>query len=290
MTRTLITSLLILSLCSAHSQPIAIPYREEPTLFPVGANGKWGYADENGDIKIELRFSEAGLFHYGLAAVRQDGEYGYINEAGGWQVKPRYDSVGSFYYNCAQVVQRGKKKYINRYGRKMDYMDCELSRLVGWCNTYLPPVPPERYSVRRGDKYALTYKQTRDTTAFLYDGVRPFSRDYILVEKDGRVGFHYIPVPRDHIGEMYFVNALHFPYEEVAVQYRIQNNGVPDGNIRYAAVKKNGLWGLINSNLEVIVEPQYLNLEIIRESNLFLVEDEAGKYGYIDLRGRAFFR
>ena len=119
MTRTLITSLLILSLCSAHSQPIAVPYREEPTLFPIGANGKWGYADENGDIKIELRFSEAGLFHYGLAAVRQDGEYGYINEAGGWQVKPRYDSVEIIRESNLFLVEYepGKFGYIDLRGR-----------------------------------------------------------------------------------------------------------------------------------------------------------------------------
>lgn len=294
MTRTLITTLLaaVLVAVNCFTQPIAIPYRAEATLFPVGVDGKWGYADEHGDIQIELRFSDARLFHYGLAAARQDGGYGYINELGEWQIEPRYDSAGHFYYSCAEVVEQDEKFYINRYGKKMDYADCELSRLIWGCNVHFPPVSPGQYSVRRGDKYALTYKQTRDTTAFLYDGVRPFNRDYILVEKDGRVGFHYIYVPRDHIGELYFANALHFPYEEIVVRYRIQAGGVPDGDIRYAAVKKNGRWGLLKTGtiLKEVVEPQYLSMERNLEENFILVEYEEGKFGYIDQEGREYFK
>ncbi|MEM9644517.1 MAG: WG repeat-containing protein [Planctomycetota bacterium] len=45
------------------------PAKYEPKLWPISVEGKWGYIDERGSVKIEPQFANASPFHEGLALV-----------------------------------------------------------------------------------------------------------------------------------------------------------------------------------------------------------------------------
>ena len=45
-------------------------------------NGKWGFVDSNGNIKIEAQYDEAKSFSNGLGAVKTADTWGFINETG----------------------------------------------------------------------------------------------------------------------------------------------------------------------------------------------------------------
>lgn len=50
-------------------------------LFAISQNGKWGYQDASGAIKVEPTYDfVTELNHYGFAGVKKDGKWGVINE------------------------------------------------------------------------------------------------------------------------------------------------------------------------------------------------------------------
>ena len=49
-------------------------------LIAVCVNGKWGYVDFEGEMKIEPKYLEAKSFSYGLAAVYNGTDWGFINK------------------------------------------------------------------------------------------------------------------------------------------------------------------------------------------------------------------
>ncbi len=60
-------------------------------------DGRWGYVDADGNIKIEPRYEDAKSFSNGLAAVCQDEKWGFINADG--ELVIDYQFVGADYFN-----------------------------------------------------------------------------------------------------------------------------------------------------------------------------------------------
>ena len=51
----------------------------DDTYAAVKINGKWGFIDNNGNLKIEPKYEDARSFSFGLAAVKYKGKWGFIN-------------------------------------------------------------------------------------------------------------------------------------------------------------------------------------------------------------------
>lgn len=75
-------------------------------LFAKEENGKYGFADKIGNIKIECKYDKVTEFNkYGFAGIKQNGKWGIINEEGIVIVEPVYeitnqiepDFIGNYY-------------------------------------------------------------------------------------------------------------------------------------------------------------------------------------------------
>jgi hypothetical protein len=99
----------------------------EAQLYPVRVDGKWGFIDNTGTIKIEPQF--AGLrrrdgdgmlwgFFEGLAAVQtvQDGPWGYIDTAGRMVIEPQFELAQWFSEGLAVVRNAGQWYFIDKTG------------------------------------------------------------------------------------------------------------------------------------------------------------------------------
>ncbi len=85
---------------SPRSEPLL-----EPWLILKAANGKWGFIDVNGEVKIEPQFDWAISFNRSaLAPVEVDDKWGYIDRTGSFVVEPKYDYVGEFSDGRARVT------------------------------------------------------------------------------------------------------------------------------------------------------------------------------------------
>lgn len=78
----------------------------ENELFAKEENGKYGFADKIGNIKVECKYDKVTEFNkYGFAGIKQNGKWGIINKEGIVVVEPVYeitnqiepDFVGNYY-------------------------------------------------------------------------------------------------------------------------------------------------------------------------------------------------
>ena len=82
-----------------------------------GANKKWGFVDETGELVIPYKYEQASGFYEGLAAVRVKGKWGYIDKSGEVVIPFKYTIAASFSGELASVMKsNGKFGFIDKTG------------------------------------------------------------------------------------------------------------------------------------------------------------------------------
>lgn len=82
----------------------------------VKINGKWGFINKKGELIIKPQFYETHPFSNGLSQVAfgPNAKHGYIDTAGNFIIKPQYDNASAFADNKAWVLLDGKWGLINQ--------------------------------------------------------------------------------------------------------------------------------------------------------------------------------
>lgn len=79
-------------------------------------NGKYGFIDDRGRLRIANRYEGIGDFNNGLAAVKILGKWGFINAEDKIVINPSYESVSEF-RNEVTIVKRGKFGFVDKTGK-----------------------------------------------------------------------------------------------------------------------------------------------------------------------------
>lgn len=83
----------------------------QPAAVCIG--GKWGFADNTGNIVIEPKYEDARSFSIGLAGVKENGTWGYINTNGQYRIESQYEDCKPFATNgIAAVKEEGYWQYV----------------------------------------------------------------------------------------------------------------------------------------------------------------------------------
>lgn len=90
--------------------------RESEGLTQVYRDGKYGFVDSRGRLRIANRYEAAGDFHEGLAPVRLIGKWGYIDKGDQVVIHPIYDGPSEFRDGMAIVQRNGRSGIIHRDG------------------------------------------------------------------------------------------------------------------------------------------------------------------------------
>ena len=62
-------------------------------LFAATQDGKWGFVDSNGNIKVNYEYELVNEFNnYGYASVKRDGKWGAIDSEGKIIIEPKYEA------------------------------------------------------------------------------------------------------------------------------------------------------------------------------------------------------
>lgn len=80
-------------------------------------NGKYGYVDHQGKIRIAPQYDQARPFDNGVAIIMLNGKWGIINKYEGFVAQPYYDSISNFKNNVAVVVEKGIYYLMNQEGK-----------------------------------------------------------------------------------------------------------------------------------------------------------------------------
>lgn len=88
------------------------------TLFAKNVNGKWGFVDENGNLKIKNEYEIVTDFNeYGFAGIKNNGKWGVINLNGEIVLEPTYELK----WNMPEFI--GKYYRINAWYEDMRFSD-----------------------------------------------------------------------------------------------------------------------------------------------------------------------
>lgn len=98
----------------------AFPFYESD-LALVESEGKFGYIDKRGKVEIPLQYAKAYPFSDDRAAVKKNGKYGFVTSYGYEVIKPRYSDVKWGFIDGYAWVKKGCKKsgkwgMIGKYG------------------------------------------------------------------------------------------------------------------------------------------------------------------------------
>ncbi len=94
--------------------------------FHILKDGKHGFVDENGKLRIANRYDGALPYNEGLAAIKLRGKWGYINKWEKLVVQPHYDTCSVFKDGFANVSIGGRYGIINLDGEVIINPDFEL--------------------------------------------------------------------------------------------------------------------------------------------------------------------
>lgn len=154
-------------------------------------DGKYGFVDQSGTLRIANRYESVGSFAEGLAPVRIGSQWAYIDANDRIVIQPRYSEVSTFLGGVAIVKKDGKANLIDKTGKELlaDYYDrisyvadsyylTENNAMFGLANASgteisipkfdeLRKEGPDKILIRRGDKYGLM-KETGEYALPIY--------------------------------------------------------------------------------------------------------------------------
>ncbi|MBX2965421.1 MAG: WG repeat-containing protein [Cyclobacteriaceae bacterium] len=156
-------------------------------------NGRYGFIDDQGRLRIANRYEGIQRFSEGLAAVKIRGRWGYLNKEDNIVIQPVYEEVMPFSNGYAVVKQQGK------YG--LIYTTGKIALDIRYDNVELQE--NGRIKIFIGNRAGLADSQGNVLLQPKYDSVEDLNNGYVIVrqyEKFGLVTLHgvsTIPIQYD---------------------------------------------------------------------------------------------
>lgn len=281
-------------------------------LFPVMDNGRGGYVDQAGNVRIPLCFDAVGDFSDGLARFERDGLWGYIDKSATVVIQPKFPWADDFSEGLARVQVTGT---VLGYDGRWGFID-----KMG--NVVVKPVYLRSYDEEQDEAFhdGLAKVEVKGKTGYIdqtgrmvippeFSYAYPFSEGVAAATKseDGESGWGYIDksgkwmiAPKfdwassfnEHLAP---VNRRHdCGYVDKTGAYALRPPVSPDetdcfsvwgefadGLSRWKIGKK---YGFIDRTGKMVIAPQF-DLTFHFSEGLAAVMI-GGKWGYIDTKGK----
>ena len=229
------------------------------------------------------RYDEIEEYSNGYAVVINEGKYGYVDHSGNYNIEPTYQYAGAFGRDFGPIQdESGEWYYVDNEGnRRMNYPD-DLELEV----TKLGYIGNGQYAV--GNESTVYFANTDgEIVSGPYQDAGAYNEQRAVVKKDDK--WYLADVQRNsyrngvafaQIQEKYVM--LNGDGKTVTTQkYQDAKCFLDD---TYAAVEINGLWGFVDNQGKVVIEPVYE--DALSFSNGFAAVKKDGLWGYINLEGK----
>jgi hypothetical protein len=245
-------------------------------LARVMANGKWGWIDPEGKEIIPLRFDGAWPFDStGKAKVRLGKKVGWIDRKGEMLIPARYDGAHDDLdaYGLIRVVVDGKWGWIDGAGNEVIPPRFEE---IGWFRFNRQPGTDGRAAVKLNGKTGWINRKGEMVIPPRFDRVSWFDeKGRAIVEVDGKVGI--IDAQGKEIVPPRF--------EEIS-GFHFNSRGL-------SRVKLDGKYGWINEQGELVIPARYDAVYqddgswLPRDENIMALVREGGRWHCIDTKGES---
>jgi hypothetical protein len=251
-------------------------------LYPIVKDGKWGYMDDTGAVRIEPKYDQAFDFYEGLACVTVYPRRGYIDATGKVVIEPRFTWAGRFREGHAVVIE-SRKLY---GGNPSYYQNPSTIRVIDRQGKY-----DKRARIRGGkagfhegklvvagrkrsdvfDRNLKKVEHDAERVCVFSEGTAPASRKNV---------WGYLDHSMKWVIEPRFDAADGFSEGMAAVG----KNAAAEGRKRPKWGEPDRVWGFIDRNGNMVVEQKFNDCWRFTEG---LAAVKVGdKWGYIDTSGR----
>lgn len=224
-------------------------------------NDKWGYVNGNGEFVIPSQYDKTYAFSCGLGRI-SSGNKDYFVDTNGKIVSGGavYDKTGDFYNGYALATKDGLMGLLDK---RLEFVIAPLYHELGNAasNGLL------YYRITADGKYGYLDVTSNLRIVAQYEVANDFVDDIAVVKSGTKYG------AIDANGKW----VIQPTYEYL---HSIYNN--------LLITRKDGLYGMIDKNGKVVVPEVYRAIQYdqsSKESGLYCVEDQKGKFGYIDVNG-----
>lgn len=144
----------------------------------VKIDGKWGFVDINGKLRVSNQYENVGPYNEGLAPIKVLGRWGYINKREDLVVQPSYDSVYQFKKGICKVVKKGKFGLINAEGNiTLECIYDDITRLK-----------TGGFLTKKGGKFGLASEKGRLLILPRFDSMADLDNGYVIASRKGKYG------------------------------------------------------------------------------------------------------
>lgn len=282
----------------------------ENTVLRYKKDGKFGLISIDGKEVTKPIYDEISAVTYkeGMLLVKENGKYGVININGKTVIKSEYDNITvDNYYDANTKYQKTgfivckvedegyRYGYIDYRGKKiLDTVYTEIERVT--------EIEDEKdiYIIAYKDGQAGLLKNSKVVLNHEYEEIIYYSyNDVFIIQRNGKQGISdrngNIKVDTKYINISFggiYVNATNESNEEKVLD--LSGNEVTDGYIakmptrdgkHYIVYDEDGIYKIIDSNGNIIVDKKYTNIEEVGE-NYYIVASDRNN-GIIDLTGKS---
>ena len=159
-------------------EPIEKIFEESEGLRGIQKNGKFGFIDSQGRLRIANRYEGIQRFSEGLAPAMIRGRWGYINHEDKIAIQPIYDEVGEFRNGFALVKQKGMYGLINKQGVQVLQTRYESIEITFDGNLL----------IQQDKLFGLADAKGKTLIQPRYHHLRNVGDGYAIVERDGKYG------------------------------------------------------------------------------------------------------
>ena len=178
------------------------------SFLGVKINGKYGFTDTWGRLRIANRYDSVTHFMSDMAAVKMLGRWGYIDKSERLVVQPHYDCAYPFREEVA-IVEKG-----DRYGM----VNTQGQLVVPMTYDRILPTSSGRYLVyledpHRGPVVGLVSAEGKPLIHPKYESIEDLGNGYVIAGRNGKYGL--LTVEGRTTIPMVHKELIHDPYNEV---------------------------------------------------------------------------
>ncbi|MFZ6008983.1 MAG: WG repeat-containing protein [Bacteroidota bacterium] len=152
-------------------------YPESEGLRAIKSDGRLGFVDSRGRLRIANRYENVKSYSEGLAAARIRGKWGFIDHEDKIAIQPAYEDVTPFKDGYSLVRQNNLFGLINKTGKQILPVRYDSIRITG-----------NQINIVQNKLVGLANLQGNILIHPKYNALVDLNNGYVIVERDGKFG------------------------------------------------------------------------------------------------------
>ncbi len=188
-------------------------FPESEGLRAIRKDGKFGFIDKEGRLRIANRYEMVQPFSEGLAAIRIQNRWGFIDRRETLVVQPAYDEVRNFSNKLAIVRQGSYSGLVDVTGKVL--LPLRYDEII--------PNEHNRYVLTNAGLQGLADEVGKVILQPRYDRITDTGNGYVIVQRDGKYG----------VVTLHGISTIPLIYDSISYDhYRDQYAGIKRSTLR----------------------------------------------------------